>query len=136
MRVVLDTNVMLVSIPRASKYREIFDALLQGRYTLIISNEILTEYEEIIARKADEIVAKNIVNMLLGLSNVEKIEIYYRWDLIKADEEDNKFTDCTITGNVDYFVSNDNHFNVLKTIDFPGVPLVTIDEFLEILKKS
>jgi hypothetical protein len=31
MRVVLDTNVMLVSIPRASKYREIFDALIQGR---------------------------------------------------------------------------------------------------------
>jgi putative PIN family toxin of toxin-antitoxin system len=110
--------------------------LIQGRYTLIISNEILTEYEEIIARKADEIVAKNIVNMLLGLSNVEKIEIYYRWDLIKADEEDNKFTDCTITGNVDYLVSNDNHFNVLKTIDFPEVPLVTINEFLEILKKS
>jgi putative PIN family toxin of toxin-antitoxin system len=127
---------MLVSIPRASKYREIFDALIQGRYTLIISNEILTEYEEIIARKADEIVAKNIVNMLLGLSNVEKIEIYYRWDLIKADEEDNKFTDCTITGNVDYLVSNDNHFNVLKTIDFPEVPLVAIDEFLEILRKS
>jgi predicted nucleic acid-binding protein len=59
MRVVLDTNIMLVSIPRMSRYREFFDALIQGKFTLIISNEILTEYEEIIARKANDVVALN-----------------------------------------------------------------------------
>lgn len=136
MKVVLDTNVVLVSIPKLSKYREIFDALIGKKYTLIISNEILTEYEEIIGRKTNDIVAQNIVNMLLALSNAEKIEIYYRWSLIKSDEEDNKFIDCAIAGNADYLVSNDSHFNVLETIDFPEVPLVTIDEFLKILKES
>jgi predicted nucleic acid-binding protein len=58
MRVVLDTNIILVSIPRLSEYRQIFEALIQQKYTLVISNEILTEYEEIIAQKTTETVAQ------------------------------------------------------------------------------
>ena len=94
------------------------------------------EYEEILARKANDLIAQNIIKMLVTLSNVEKTEVYYRWDLIESDKDDNKFVDCAITGNVDYLVSNDKHFNVLETIDFPEVPLLKAEEFLEILTKS
>ncbi|HLP47458.1 MAG TPA: putative toxin-antitoxin system toxin component, PIN family [Candidatus Kapabacteria bacterium] len=114
----------------------IFEALIQGKFTLIISNEILTEYEEIIAQKANDVVALNIINMLMNLANVEKTEIYFRWDLIEADEADNKFVDCAIAGNADYLVSNDTHFNILNSINFPKVPLVKAEKFLEILKNS
>jgi len=38
MRVVLDINVLLVSIPVQSRYRLIFDALKEGRYQLLLSN--------------------------------------------------------------------------------------------------
>lgn len=68
-------------------------------------------------------------------SNVEKKEIYYRWNLIKADEEDNKFVDCAIAGNADYLVSNDKHFDSLKTTDFPQVPLLRSSEFLVLLNE-
>jgi putative PIN family toxin of toxin-antitoxin system len=135
MRVVLDTNVLLVSIPKLSKYRPIFESLIGKKYTLIISNEILAEYEEIIAQKANESVAENIVKMLVTLSNVEKKEIYFRWNLIKSDEDDNKFADCAVAGNADYLVSNDHHFDVLETIDFPEIPLIDAEKFLEILKE-
>ena len=136
MKVVLDTNVLLVSIPSLSKYRPIFEGLIQKKYTLIISNEILTEYEEIITQKANHLVAQNIIKMLITLSNVEKAEINFRWHLIESDKDDNKFVDCAISGNVDYLVSNDKHFNVLETIDFPVVPLLKAEEFLEILTKT
>ena len=96
----------------------------------------MTEYEEIISQKANEMVAQNISKMLVSLSNVEKTEIYYRWNLIEADKDDNKFVDCAIAGNADYLVSNDKHFNSLKKIDFPEVPLLKTEEFLEILEKS
>ena len=135
MRVVLDTNVLLVSIPKLSKYRPIFESLIGKKYTLIISNEILAEYEEIIAQKANESVAENIVKMLVTLSNVGKKEIYFRWNLIKTDEDDNKFADCAVAGNADYLVSNDHHFDVLETIDFPEIPLIDAEKFLEILKE-
>lgn len=85
MRIALDTNVLLVSIPKKSPYRVIFDALLEKGYTLLLTNEILTEYEEIITLKTTLSIAQNIVNMLLSLNSVEKIEVYFKWNLIEAD---------------------------------------------------
>lgn len=53
MKVVIDTNVLLVSIPKKSKYRLIFDYLIDMKYDLVVSNEILFEYEEIISQKSN-----------------------------------------------------------------------------------
>jgi uncharacterized protein len=136
MNVVLDTNVLLVSIAKKSRYRIIFDNLLANKFNLIISNDILSEYTEIIAQKANVSVANNISEMLLALSNVQKQDVFYKWNLIEADKDDNKFVDCAIAGNADYLVSNDKHFNCLKEIEFPKLSLQTIDEFIELLNQS
>ena len=131
MKVVLDTNVLLVSIAKKSPYRLIFDSLLTKQFDLIISNDILSEYTEIIAQKANAMVATNISEMLLALSNVQKQDVFYKWNLIDADKDDNKFVDCAIAGNADYLVSNDKHFNCLKTIEFPKLSLLNIDDFMD-----
>ena len=136
MKVVLDTNILLVSIPKKSPYRIIFDALLSGKFELIISNEILSEYTEIIAQKTNTIVATNICEMLLSLSNVKKQEVFYKWNLIEIDKDDNKFVDCAVAGSADYLVSNDKHFNCLKGVEFPKLNLVTIDEFISLLQNA
>jgi len=130
LRVVLDTNVLLVSIAKKSKYRPIFDALLDGLFQAVVSNEIISEYVEILERKTNAIIAYNIAEAIIKLPNVDKIEISYRWNLIHADPDDNKFVDCAIAGRVKYVVSNDKHFDVLKNIDFPKVEIITIDDFL------
>ncbi len=106
---------------------------MAGKFELIISNEIVSEYTEIIAQKTNSIVATNITEMLLTLSNVKKQEVFYKWNLIKVDKDDNKFVDCAVAGNADYLVSNDKHFNCLKAIEFPKLHLVTMDEFIELL---
>ena len=134
MKIVLDTNVLLVSIPKKSPYRLIFDSLLNKQFDLIISNDILSEYMEIIAQKSNESVATNISEMLLTLSNVQKQDIFYKWNLIDADKEDNKFVDCAISGGADYLVINDKHFNCLKTVAFPKLSLLNIDEFMDLLE--
>ena len=72
--------------------------------------------------------------MLTELPNVRYTTVYYYWDLIKADQEDNKFADCAIAAASDYLVSEDNHFNILHQIDFPKVNLIDIDRFLQLLK--
>lgn len=46
MRIVLDTNVFLVSVLPRHKYWWIFQALIDSKYDLLVSNEILTEYLE------------------------------------------------------------------------------------------
>ncbi len=48
MRVVLDSNVLLVAIGRKSRYRPIWSSFIEGKYNLVISQEILHEYEEIL----------------------------------------------------------------------------------------
>ncbi len=135
LRVVLDTNVLLVSIARKSKYRLIFDSLLEGRFQAVISNEILTEYVEIIEKTTNAIVAHNIAESITNLPNVEKIEVSFKWNIISTDPDDNKFVDCAIAGRVKYVATNDKHFNVLNEISFPKVDIISIEEFLEELKK-
>lgn len=45
-----------------------------------------------------------------------------------------KFVDCAIASNVDYIVTNDKHFQILKTVEFPEIRTLNIDEFKEILE--
>ena len=134
MKVVLDINVLLVSISRNSKYRLIFDLLLEGKFKLIISTDILAEYAEIIELKTNAIIATNIAEMLANLENVKKVDIYYNWNLINQDPDDNKYEDAAVSGGSDYLVSNDQHFKVLDEVEFPKVNRVGIDEFLEICR--
>jgi putative PIN family toxin of toxin-antitoxin system len=132
-RVVLDTNVLLVSISSRSESHWIFQKLLQEEFEVVISNEIIYEYEEIISEKYSVEVAKNVIRALLLLPNVIKSDIYYKWSLIKTDEDDNKFVDCAVTSNAHFIVTNDKHFKPLKEIDFPSVKVINISEFKEIL---
>ena len=47
-RIVVDTNVLVAIIGRKSPFRWIFDRILSGDFILCLSNEILTEYAEIL----------------------------------------------------------------------------------------
>lgn len=134
MRIVLDTNCLIVSIPRKSKYRLVFDSFLDKKYSLIISNEILSEYLEILSQKFNTVVAIDIAEIFLSSGNVEKREVYYRWNLITNDEDDNKYADCAIASNADFIVTNDRHFEVLKKKGFPKVNVISLNEFIEMLK--
>lgn len=53
MRVVIDTNVLWVSVSPRSESHWIFQALLDGRLTLCVTTDILGEYDEIIGLKLD-----------------------------------------------------------------------------------
>jgi len=134
MKVVLDINVLLVSIPK-SKYRPIFDALINGYFHAVISNDILSEYVEILEQKTNFLVASNIAELLLNLKNVEKVDIYFEWKLILSDLDDNKYVDAYVCSNADYIITNDHHFKILKQIEFPKVNILTIDEFLSTIEE-
>lgn len=58
---------------------------------------------------------------------------HFHFQLITRDEDDNKFVDCAIAANASYIVTEDKHFNVLSTIDFPKVDVINLDTFLALL---
>lgn len=78
MKVVLDTNTLLVSIGRKSNYRPIFDALLEGRIQLLISNDIVSEYVEKLEEKANAVIAENIATLLTKSPDVHQVEIHFK----------------------------------------------------------
>ena len=133
MRIVLDTNCLLASLSRRGAYFNVWRGLQTGKYTLCVSNEILEEYEEIIAQKTNSVIASNVVQTLLNAPSVELIDAFFKFDLIKNDPDDNKFVDCAIAGNATYVVSNDSHFDVLKEIDFPKLILKSLQDFSAML---
>jgi putative PIN family toxin of toxin-antitoxin system len=127
-KVVLDTNILLVSISRRSPFNWIFQQLITGRYQLCVTTEILSEYSEIIEEHMGKDVAEAVLKAMLELPNMERIEIYYKWNLIK-DADDNKFSDCTVSAGAEYLVTQDKDFNVLKELEFPKIEVISAEEF-------
>ncbi len=129
--VVIDTNCLLQIISRRSPYRPIWDAFIEGRYELCISNDILDEYQEVLAQQITPTVAENVVLLMLNQPNVRLVDPHFRMQLITADPDDNKFVDCAFAAGADYLVSEDSHFDILRRTPFPLLNLVTLDEFLQ-----
>ena len=133
--VVLDTNCLVQILPSRSLYHKIWTDFLEGKFCLCVSNEILMEYEEILSIHASPEVAQNVVEAIARHPKTHYQESYYHFHLLsEVDKDDNKFVDCAIIANADFIVSEDSHFRVLKTIPFPKVNLLTLDEFSEELK--
>ena len=136
MRVVIDTNILVASLSSNSKNYWIIEALLDKKIELCLTNDILLEYEEVLKIKYSALVADAFLASLKDLSNVYEIQVHFQWSIIQTDSDDNKFVDCAIAGNVDFLISNDKHFSILKTIDFPKLNLLRLEEFEDFYKNN
>ncbi len=132
MKVVIDTNLMLTCVSRKSHLHWLFQHLVAKNFALCVTTDILNEYAEIIDRHMGVALAESTLKVILNLSTTRRIETFYKWNLIK-DADDNKFVDCAVAANATYLVSHDRHFNVLETVPFPKVNVVTADAFKDIL---
>lgn len=130
MNIVLDTNCLIMAISAQNEYYQVWQDFLDGKYVLCITNDIIEEYSEVIARNISPLVSEFIITTILNRKNIKLISPSYAFHLIDADEDDNKFVDCAIIGNAKYIVTQDHHFNILKQISFPKVDIITLKAFL------
>lgn len=134
MKIVLDTNSLIMAISSRNKYHLIWKSFLAGRFTLCVSNVIIEEYVEVIGRNISPMVADMLVYTILSRKNVERVNPHFRFHLIDSDNDDNKFVDCAIVFGARFIVTEDHHFNVLRQILFPYVEVIGIDAFIDFLK--
>ena len=134
MKIVLDTNCLVVCLPATSPYYCLWKAFRDMRITLCYTNDIVYEYSEILVHFYRQQFVNNVISELLLSPNVMKANNYYKWNLISADPDDNKFVDCALNAGANYLVTNDHHFNILKSIDFPQIKVVDIETFKRIMK--
>jgi len=58
---------------------------------------------------------------------------YYHFKLIIADPDDDKFVDCAVASNAKFIMTEDSHYDVLLTLDFPRIDIVKLDDIMKII---
>lgn len=135
MKVVIDTNVLLVSISARSEANWLWLALLLGEFDLYVTTDILAEYEEIIGNEMGKAVAEAALDLLSDLPNVYNVTKYYSWQLVEQDPDDNKFVDCAIAAGAEYLVSEDKHLKIIQKYPYFNISLVKLAKFKIVLGK-
>ena len=82
--IVLDTNCLIQMISRRSRFYDLWQDFINGSYRLCVTNDIISEYEEILSEKTSPRIAKLICEIILRAPNTIKLDAHFRWGLIKT----------------------------------------------------
>ena len=133
MTVVIDTNVLLPMLGASHPFHEILRMWMRGGFVLALGTEILLEYEEIAKPRVGDARWQEFLVLLEGVATLRKnllrITPSFRFHLITADPDDDKFADCAIAAEADWIITADQHFAALIGSGYKPQP-VTPDEFL------
>ena len=135
MIVVIDTNVVLSMFKRGHPNRPIFDAWAAGRLQWAISTETLLEYEETAACMTHPAYIALVFQTMDAVEsvrqNIVRVSPSFRFHLIVADPDDNKFADCAIAAEADFVITEDHHFDALRGSGYKPQP-VTPEAFVRL----
>ena len=130
MKIILDTNVFISGIFFSGPPSKILHAWKNGLLQIVISKDILEEYQ----RVAESLTYKYPAIDILPI--IELVTIHGK--LIKTegveenvciDPDDNKFIECAIAGNIKYIVSGDKH--LLSVSGYRGISVLKPKEFVD-----
>ncbi len=135
MRFILDTNVFISGVFFSGPPNRILKAWRVGRFQLVISDEILTEY-----RRVGSILAQQFPGVDLGpILEMVTVEA----DLVQApalttqvcdDPDDDKFLACALAGNTGIIVSGDRH--LIRVSGYQSIRIMKPREFTDLYLKA
>ena len=132
MRIVIDTNVFVSSFfgPEGNP-RAIIDLWKTGKMILSVSEEILGEYVEVLARLglADEPELKELLQLFQRRSNIVFVTSAPTLSMIEKDPDDDKFVGCAAASGAKIVISGDKHLQDLKK--FKDIQILSPVEFLK-----
>jgi uncharacterized protein len=132
-RVVIDTNV-IASAYLGGRLEAIIVAWIAGKFVLMVSNQIVSEYLNVLSRPKFKIARAELDDFAaLILSKAEFVLPQEIIHAVEADPSDNKFLEAAIAGQADHIISGDGHLWSLRY--FRGIPIIKPAEFLKILEK-
>jgi putative PIN family toxin of toxin-antitoxin system len=131
---VIDTNVMVSALLKSTGAPgKILDLWVQGRFGLVVSQEILDEYFEVLVRKGIEpdlvgVLSRRMSRYAHLLAPKERLNV------VEQDASDNKFLECAVEGSANHIVSGDRHLLALKR--FRETEIVTPTRFLKLVQPT
>jgi uncharacterized protein len=132
MRIVLDTNVFISSFFGGNP-RSIIDMWKDGRLTLCLSQKIVDEYVEVLARLGLSD-SPELVELLKLFATGFHIVFTTRTPEIHVvtDPDDDKFIACALALKAGYIVTGDKA--LVDVQQYQEIKIVTPREFLEIIR--
>jgi len=130
LKVIIDTNVFISGVFFSGPPSKILEAWRDGKVQLVVSREILQEYQHVLETMEEEFTGVD-VSEILELFTV-KSELIAAPALIKAvcvDPDDDKFLACALASKVKHIISGDKH--LLKVSGYRGVEVVKPRKFID-----
>lgn len=129
----LDTNTLVQALARHHPFNPILEAWVSGRVTWAVSTPILLEYEEVLTRTSGPTRWRKLARLMdlaeLTTGNIIRVNPSFRFHVVTVDLDDNIFTDCAITADADFLITEDNHFAPLTEAGYKPRP-ITPQEFI------
>ena len=113
------------------KIVQIVEAVVYVLYAT--AKDILDKYAEILERVASPKFAELALYVITNNPYTVFTHPFYNFHLITADPDDNKFVDCAVASNAKFIVTEDSHYNLLKSVIFPVVEIIKLDEIMPLL---
>ena len=127
-RTVLDTNIV-VSSALGGALVLILEKWNEGKFTVIVTSDILSEYFEVLNRPKFRLKQETIDKITRYLYQFSEFVVpEERIRFVEADPDDDKFLEAAVAGQVDFIVSGDNHLRELK--EFRSIPIISGREFI------
>ena len=136
MKIVLDTNILISGTFWTGSSFRILQLIQEKKIVLILSKEILEEYEYII--QSEEILQKEVYQEERKSATMKLIQLakivnpQTSVQIIKDDPSDNKFIEAAIEGKAEYIITKDKH--ILNIKKYQNIKIITPEEFLEKFK--
>jgi len=111
-RVVLDSNIVVSACltPQGAS-ATIVELALLGYFTLCISQEVLSEYQEVLARPKFSRELERIKTVLEGIEEMSEVIVPRQRLTLSSDDEDNRLLECAQAAKADFLVTgNRKHF--------------------------
>jgi putative PIN family toxin of toxin-antitoxin system len=129
----IDTNTVVQALAKNHPFHPILDAWVDGQLTWAVSTPILLEYEEVLTRLSGPSRWRKLARLMdlaeLTSGNLLRVTPSFQFHVVSADGDDNIFTDCAITTDADYLVTEDRHFAPLADAGYKP-RLVSPQEFI------
>lgn len=131
-RVVIDTNVFVSGLLKSDNPpSNVVDLFIEDKINLIISEEVFSEYIEVLLRPELKVKKDNIIRLIsILILKAEIIKVKTKLDIIERDPSDNKFLECALDGKVDYIITGDKHLLELKK--YKNIKIVDPKTFINI----
>jgi putative PIN family toxin of toxin-antitoxin system len=130
-KIVLDTNVFISGIFFSGPPYQILKAWKDKKIHIVLSQEIVTEYQRIAEALADKYPIVDISEIIELVTIYCEIVETKGFEIFECeDPDDNKFIECAMAGNCKIIVSGDKH--LLKLSGFNNISVLTPRKFVDL----